>query len=44
MNYPLEGLRQCYLDRKKSAGNFDDEDLLDQGYSPDEIAEIKGQG
>jgi hypothetical protein len=43
MNYPLEGLRKCYFDRKKSVGNFDDEDLLEQGYSPAEIAEIKGQ-
>jgi hypothetical protein len=46
MNYPLEGLRRCYFDRKKSIDNIDDDDLLDfdMGYSPDEIAEIKGKG
>jgi hypothetical protein len=43
MNYPVDGLRRCYLERKKSASNFDDDDLLDMGYSPEEIAEIKGQ-
>ena len=43
MNYPLEGLRRCYFDRKKSAVNFDDDDILDLGYSPEEIAEIKGK-
>lgn len=43
MNYPLEGLRRCYFDRKKSPGNFDDDDLLDMGYSPDENTGIKGE-
>ena len=43
MNYPVEGLRKCYFERKKSATNFEDDDLLDTGYSPDEIAEIKGE-
>jgi hypothetical protein len=43
MNYPVEGLRKCYLDRKKSTSNFDEEDLLDMDYSPEEIAEIKGK-
>ena len=43
MNYPIEGLRKCYFDRKKSTANFDDVDLLDMGYSPDEIAEMKGK-
>jgi hypothetical protein len=44
MNYPVEGLRRCYFDRKKSVDNIDDDDILDSdmGYSPDEIAEIKG--
>ena len=42
MNYPVDGLRRCYFDRKKSAANFDDDDLFDMGYSPDENAEIKG--
>ena len=43
MNYPVDGLRRCYFDRKKSTSNFDDGDLLDMGYSPEEIAEIKGE-
>jgi hypothetical protein len=43
MSYPLEGLRKCYFDRKKSMDNMDDEDLFDAGYSPEEIAEIKGK-
>jgi hypothetical protein len=43
MNYPVEGLRRCYLDRRKSAENFDDDDILDMGYSPDDNAEIKGK-
>jgi hypothetical protein len=41
MNYTVEGLRKDYFERKKSVSNFDDEDLLDLGYSPDEIAVIK---
>jgi hypothetical protein len=44
MNYTVEGLRKCYFDRKKSVRNFENEDLLDLGYSPDQIAEIKGHG
>ena len=44
MNFPVEGLRKCYFDRRKSASNFDDGDLYDMGYSPEEIAAIKGQG
>jgi hypothetical protein len=43
MNYPLEGLRKCYFDRKRSTSNFDDDDLTDMGYSPEEIAAIKGR-
>jgi hypothetical protein len=42
MNYPVDSLRQCYFENKKSAGNFDDDDLYDMGYTPEEIAEIKG--
>jgi hypothetical protein len=41
MNYPLEGLRKCYFERKKSVDNLNDGDILDMDYSPDEIAEIK---
>jgi hypothetical protein len=43
MNYPLDGLRKCYFDRKKAVSNFDDDDILDMGYSPDDAAEIKGK-
>jgi hypothetical protein len=43
INYPIEGLRRCYLDRKRSPSNFEDDDMFDMGYSPDEIAEIKGK-
>jgi hypothetical protein len=42
MNYPIEGLRKYYFDAKKSTNNFEDDDLLDMGYSLEEIAEIKG--
>jgi hypothetical protein len=41
MNYPVEGLRKCYFDRKKSVENFDENDMLDMGYSPEETFEIK---
>ena len=41
MCYPVEGLRRSYFQRKKSISNFDDEDLLEAGYSPEEI---KGKG
>ena len=44
MNYSVEGLRKCYFDAKKSTSNFDDDDLLDMGYSLEEIASIKGNG
>jgi hypothetical protein len=43
MNYPIEGLRRCYFDRKKSVDNIDIDDILDMDYSPDEIAAIKGK-
>jgi hypothetical protein len=43
MNYPLDGMRKSYFERKKSADNFDDDDILDMGYSPEEIALIKGK-
>ena len=42
MNYPVEGVRRCYFDQKKSVSNFDDEDLPDMGYTAEEIAQIKG--
>ncbi len=43
MNYPADGLRRSYFDRKKSTSNFDDDDLIDMGYSPEEIKAIKGE-
>jgi hypothetical protein len=43
MGYPVEGLRKSYFERKKSVSNFDDEDLIDLGYSPEEIKVIKGE-
>ncbi|MDR1232145.1 MAG: hypothetical protein LBK61_12200 [Spirochaetaceae bacterium] len=43
MNYPLEGLRRCYFDRKKSAAGYDEDDLEEFGYTPEEIADIKGR-
>ena len=42
MNYPVEGLRKSYFDSKKSPAIFEDDDLYDMGYSPEEIARIKG--
>jgi len=42
MNYPLEGVRRSYYDNKKSTNNFENDDLLDMGYTLEEIAEIKG--
>jgi hypothetical protein len=42
MNYPIEGLRKCYFEEIKSVNNFEDSDLLDLGYTPEEIAQIKG--
>ena len=43
MNYPVEGLRRCYFDRKRSVDNIDDDAILDMDYSPEEIAEIRGK-
>jgi hypothetical protein len=43
MNYPVEGLRKSYFDQKESVGNIDDDSLLEIGYSPEEIAGIKGK-
>ena len=43
MNYPVDGLRRSYFDAKKSTSNFEDDDLLDMGYSPEEITVIKGK-
>ena len=42
MNFPVEGLRKCYFDAKKSEITFEDQDMLDMGYTLEDIAEIKG--
>ena len=42
MNYPEEWIRRSYFENKKSTGNFEDEDLLEMGYTPEQIAQIKG--
>lgn len=44
MNYPIQGLRKSYFDSKKSVANIDDEEMLDMGYTMEEIAGIKGRG
>ena len=44
MSYPEEWLRRGFFEQKKSASNFDDEDMLKMGYSAKEIAAIKGKG
>jgi hypothetical protein len=41
MNYPVEGLRRSYFDRKQSIEAIDDEEFLEMGYSIDEIIEMK---
>ena len=45
MNFPVEGLRKSYLDRKdkEAVENIDDEDLADLGLSQTEIDQIKGK-
>ena len=44
MNYPIDGVRKCYSDKKKAISNYDDADLLDtdMGYSMEDIAKMKG--
>ncbi len=44
MNYPIDGLRRSYYDRKTSTENFDDSDLAELGYTQEEIARIKSRG
>jgi len=43
MNYPAEAVRRAYFADKKSTGNFSEDDILDLGYSPEDIALIKGK-
>jgi len=42
MSFPIEGLRNAYRERQRSPANFDDDDLLEAGYSPEEFADIRG--
>ena len=42
MNYPIEGLRRSYFKRKKERA-FNDDDLIEAGYSPEEIKAMKGE-
>ncbi len=46
MNYPVEGMRHSYWKRKNGVENLDEESLADDdmGYTPEEIARIKGRG
>jgi hypothetical protein len=43
MNFPVDGLRQSYYNRKTSTESFDDEDLADMGYTQEEVDQIKGK-
>jgi hypothetical protein len=42
MQYPEEWVRSSFFEQKKSVSNLDDRDMLDLGYSREEIARIKG--
>ena len=42
MCFPIEGLRIAFRDRKKSPANFEDNALLEAGYSPEEFDNIRG--
>ena len=42
MNFSIESMRHGYYESKKSVTNLDDADILDMGYTPEEIAAIKG--
>lgn len=43
MSFPLEGMRESFNKRRSSAANFDDADLLEAGYSPEEFSAIRGE-
>ena len=45
MNFPVDGLRKSYLDRKdkEAVENIDDEDLAELGHSQAEIDRINGK-
>ena len=43
MHFSEEGLRRNYWEQKKSIVNVDDSEMLNLGYTREEIARIKGQ-
>jgi hypothetical protein len=45
MNFPVDGLRESYFDRKEkeTVKNIDDEDFAELGYSQADINSIKGK-
>ena len=43
MSFPTQGLRKQYFDNKKTISNtFDTQDLIDAGYTLEQIKEING--
>jgi len=42
MQFPEEWMRKNFFEQKKSVANLDDRDMLDMGYSREDIARIKG--
>ncbi|MCL2556849.1 MAG: hypothetical protein FWE09_00055 [Treponema sp.] len=44
MRYPIEALRRGFAERERSTAAFDDADLIEMGYSGEEIVAIKGKG
>jgi len=45
MEYPIESVRNAYYEEKKKSfiGDFDDSDLIDAGYAPEELKGDKWQ-
>ncbi|GHU24777.1 hypothetical protein FACS1894164_12220 [Spirochaetia bacterium] len=41
MEYPIEGLRRHYSESKRSISVFDDQELIDAGYTLEQIREMK---
>jgi len=39
MDYPIESVRHAYYEEKKKSlgGDFEDSDLIEAGYSPEEL-------
>jgi hypothetical protein len=43
MSFPVKGLRQQFFEYRKSLANtFDTQDLIDAGYTLDQIKQING--